>query len=172
MKKTIYLFCLTALFSCSNAKKEADKVFKDGVNAYASGDLNKAIGAFTQSITLNPDMHAAYYNRGTVYIVMKKFDLALADFNQCLHIKPGYYLAQYQSGIALQNLKDYPAAIERYSNAIKHDPMFKDAFFNRAWTYLDMQDTSRACQDFQTCYDMGMTDVQKFLVKFCNRYGS
>lgn len=169
MKNLVGLSLLVGLFSCSNPKEDAKKLFKDGANAYASGNFEKAIGAYTQCLNLNKDMHEAYYNRGTIYVVMKKFDLALADFNQCLQMKPDYYIADYQKGIALQSLKNYSAAIESYSNAIKHDPLFKDAFFNRAWAYLDMQDTSKACQDFQTCKDMGMEEAQKPLKEFCNR---
>lgn len=167
--KKIFVFLIVAIFSaCSNPKEEAKKLFMDGAKAYATGDFEKAAGYFTQCINLKDDMHEAYYNRGTVYILMKKYDLALIDFNQCLKLKQDYNLAHYQKGIALQNLKNYDLALQSYSIAIKNDPMFKDAFFNRAWTYIDLKDTAQACQDFQMCKDLGVPEATKFLEELCH----
>lgn len=62
-----------------------------------------ALADYTTAIEKDTDdLHAAYYNRGLAYEVLKKPDLAEADFRKALELKPDFGLAQLK-------IEDYDA---------------------------------------------------------------
>lgn len=161
------LAVVIGLYGCTNQDDQAKKLFLQGTQAYTSGQLDLAADYFTQCISIKKDMHQAYYNRGTVLILQEQYEKAIADFNQCIEMNDKFSLAHYQKGISLQKLNKLPEAIQSYSTAILKDPAFRDAYFNRAWAYLDSQDTIAACQDFSMSKDLGLEGAQEPHSKYC-----
>ena len=69
----------------------ADNYLQRGRFAAESGNLDAAIAAFTQVISLAPDSTFAsvgYSNRGITYAQKGDDDYALADFNKAIELKP------------------------------------------------------------------------------------
>ncbi|MBL7950981.1 MAG: tetratricopeptide repeat protein [Flavobacteriales bacterium] len=53
----------------------------------------EARSQFSHAISLLPDYHQAYFNRGLAYELQNRLDSALADYKKALDIEPGYDLA-------------------------------------------------------------------------------
>ncbi|MEH2179983.1 tetratricopeptide repeat protein, partial [Nostoc sp.] len=51
-------------------------------------------------------------------------------------------------GIACRNQKDYEGAIADFSQALKLDPNYIDAYYNRGFAYFDLKDYDSAIADF------------------------
>jgi len=66
----------------------APGVFSQGVQAVRSGDDERAIDLFREAAELNPRLHQAYRNIGTIYFNDGKFEEALVELDRTLEIDP------------------------------------------------------------------------------------
>lgn len=57
---------------------------------WLKGELDDAIGAFSEAIRLDPSYALARYNRGLVRQRKGELDKALADFNKAIDLDPAY----------------------------------------------------------------------------------
>jgi tetratricopeptide (TPR) repeat protein len=47
-------------------------------------DRQEAIRCYTEAIAVAPDRADAYFKRGSVYLILKQYDAAIADFNEAI----------------------------------------------------------------------------------------
>ena len=110
-----------ALWSASDSPtaevllNQAKLAIEDGAPAEALSILNRLIGA-------NPDFAEAWNKRATLYFMMKKDDLALADIAHVLELEPRHFGALAGKGMILQRQKKYAAAREAYEEALAVNP--------------------------------------------------
>jgi tetratricopeptide (TPR) repeat protein len=84
-----YILCILVLIlittiGCAAAVSDntPEAFNKRGIDHARSGEYQKAIEDFNQTIRLNSNNAKAYYNRGLVYAHLDKSQQALEDFNQ------------------------------------------------------------------------------------------
>jgi len=53
-----------------------------------SGELDKAVAAYSEAIRLDPEWGDAYFFRGSVYARKDDFDRAVADFTRAIRLNP------------------------------------------------------------------------------------
>jgi tetratricopeptide (TPR) repeat protein len=53
-----------------------------------TGDLDKKIAAYTQTLSRNPNLAEAYLSRGNAYADKGDYDRAIADYEAVLRIDP------------------------------------------------------------------------------------
>ncbi|MCA3562029.1 MAG: tetratricopeptide repeat protein [Aestuariivirga sp.] len=94
---------------------QAKIAIADGAPAEALSILNRLIGA-------NPDFAEAWNKRATLYFMMKKDDLALADIAHVLDLEPRHFGALAGKGMILERQKKYAAAREAYEEALAVNP--------------------------------------------------
>jgi len=94
---------------------QAKTAIEDGAPAEALSILNRLIGA-------NPDYAEAWNKRATLYFMMKKDDLALADIAKVLDLEPRHFGALAGKGMILERQKKYTAAREAYEEALAVNP--------------------------------------------------
>ena len=95
--------------------------------------VDEAIADHTKAIELDPDYADAYNNRGNAWDDKEDYKRAVADFDQAIKL----------------NLGDSAGAIADYSEAIKIDPRYAVAYFNRANAEADKGDKTAAANDYQ-----------------------
>ncbi|MDR0628540.1 MAG: tetratricopeptide repeat protein [Treponema sp.] len=54
------------------------------------GEYESAIADFTEAVRLNPNLAAAYNNRGNAYKDKEDYDRAIADYEAALRIDPNH----------------------------------------------------------------------------------
>lgn len=109
-------------------------------NAYLyKGDYDRAIEDYNESILRDISNGDTFYNRGIAYGGKGNFDHAIADFSHAIggydpSRHPAYYKRDYfkARGNAFSNKGDFEKAIADYSDAIKIDPNFARAYYNRS----------------------------------------
>lgn len=92
--------------------KKAEHSAERGILPYASAlaDLDKAI-------ELAPDMAAAYYNKGCIYLMAGDLTSALASFTRALELRSDFGEALYNRGYTYMSLGNREAGVADLSRA-------------------------------------------------------
>jgi tetratricopeptide (TPR) repeat protein len=170
------LACNTALWgqTPATAQNFAAQDFVNRGNMYAvEGDYDNAIADYTEAIHLDPNHVEAYMNRGFVYAFKNEYDRAIGDWETLLKIDPNNADAAenielamrekklygqtpvtaqdfYDRGFTFTETGDFDSAIADYNEAIRLDPNYADAYYNRGLIYFfRMDDPDRAITDFK-----------------------
>ncbi len=86
-----------------------------------------AIQAFTQSILAHPTYAEAYYGRGYVFFLSRKYDRALEDFTRAYELNPKNPKATFMLASLYEYKGDIPKAISFYEKTLMLDSTFTEA---------------------------------------------
>jgi len=112
--------CSVAISTDTSQKGRAVALYNRARAYRANGDNNRAVGDYTQAISLLPDFAIAFQNRGVAYNALGDTDRAIADPWAYNNRGDAYFL----SG-------DWNSAIADYSHAIALNPQLSYALFAR-----------------------------------------
>lgn len=109
-----------------------------------------------------------HYEKGRRLLIASDAKAALIEFEKGLKYVPDDALLLYSVGNCYMNFKDYKLAVDYYTKALKSNPKYADAYFNRgrAWFYLN--DRDRSCHDYQMAHELGKPNVKDLLTN-CNQ---
>ncbi|KAF0718516.1 hypothetical protein AaE_010629 [Aphanomyces astaci] len=102
-------------------KAEVGKVTIAAENAFASGDMKKAISLYSQVLEVDPN-ERLYYKRYRAYLAERKYASALADLTSAVKFKPTYtqgYLQRGRLNLMTGNCAD---AVEDFTKVVALDP--------------------------------------------------
>jgi tetratricopeptide (TPR) repeat protein len=86
------------------------KLFEQGQNAHARGDLNKALAFYEEAIKVRPEFPEAEYQRGTVLVSLGRLADAESGFRRAIELKKNWSLPYSALGSLLVRLKRDPEA--------------------------------------------------------------
>ncbi len=175
--KTMYYLnfarCTTGLYDkkeALNAEKvllEGTKILSDNPAIWvAIGDFykgnphvgyknyKKAIKAYNQALSLNPNYAAVYFNLADIYYRLEQYDTSVTYYSKAIEHaddieKPFYY--KYRADCYFNDLKDYAKAKEDYKKAVE---LFKtnDNKFGLSNSYpyfiLECEDYIKGCDNY------------------------
>jgi tetratricopeptide (TPR) repeat protein len=106
-------------------------------SASYNSDVEGALADFTKAIQLDPRYADPYFSRGAYFRDALKTQAAISDLTHAIKLDPGHAKAFYALGyLHSQNYEtkraDPNAALNNYSLAIKANPNFVAAYFERA----------------------------------------
>jgi len=139
------IFSLIGVFLILNLAKGQDN-FKIGNEEFLKGNYAKAIEYYSLDIDKSPS-YSAYYNRGSAYSNLEKFNDAISDFTQAIKLEPDSAKAYYQRGCTYDNLKRYNESVKDYTEAIQLNPDF-DSYCNRGYAYIHLKKYTEAISDY------------------------
>ena len=111
---------------------EAEIVENLAVALMQSGRFDEAFQAFAESIELDPELAAAYTNRGSLYVNLGRYDEARTDLTRAAALDPTNADVHYNFGILLGQQEQLEEAITAYDRAIALRPDFSAAHHNRS----------------------------------------
>jgi len=115
---------------------------------------DKAIKSDSIALSLQPSMNEAYVTRGRVYLAKGKNELAILDFTTAMggyeNKKKPLSMLYAGRADAEVKLKKYKEALNDYSAALKLEPDYKYAIWNRAGCYNMNGDYQLAADDYNT----------------------
>ena len=94
-------------------------------------DFTGAIAAYSKAIELNPNLAAAYNNRGVAKRHLGQYEAAIADYDAALRLDSTYAEAYNNRGVAKGYLGQYEAAIVDYDAVLRLDSAYAEAYNNR-----------------------------------------
>jgi lipoprotein NlpI len=101
----------------------------------AKGDLNGAIEAFNEAITIDPKYAPAYYNLGIAYSVESRTDDAISEYSQAIQLDAKNKDAYYRRGCLRGKKGDLDGALGDFDEVIKLDPKYALAYYNRGHVF-------------------------------------
>tara|TARA_B100000686_G_scaffold211214_1_gene218061 strand:- start:270 stop:2297 length:2028 start_codon:yes stop_codon:yes gene_type:complete len=106
-----------------NTNDQYSQLLKNGKNHQSRKEYLSAINQYTLAIKLNPTATEAYYNRGLVYLIDKRFSRSIQDIDKVLTLSPGYKRAHFYKALALyksrkyiESIVDFDIHINKYNN--------------------------------------------------------
>ena len=140
--------------------EDAERLFKEGEQAYQAGAYAKAIGFFNEVIALDPDHLNAYLQRGFCFTLQREYVRAVGDFSAVIERKNDHLWAYTSRGSAYAKLKKHDLAMRDFDRVIELDPRNEEAFNNRGWSKKALGNTKGACQDWKTSQKMGNAEAK------------
>jgi Zn-dependent membrane protease YugP/Tfp pilus assembly protein PilF len=120
------------------------------------GELAEALAAFTRAIHLDPNLTAAYVNRGTTYYRTAQLDEALADLDTAVRLAPGLPHAYVYRGHVRLARSEYDEARADYDAALRLAPDQAAVLYaSRGAVGLSQGEPDRALADFTAALDHG-----------------
>lgn len=145
--------------------KHFDSLHLSGLVTILKGNLEAGIKLIDKAIRVNPNVPAAYNNRGNALMDLKRFDEALISYNKALSLKSDYASAHNNRGNALQMLDRLDEALASYEKALSLDPRHPDAHFNRGNVLAKFKRLDEAI----ACYDKAVSLRPNYAEVYNNR---
>lgn len=118
-------------------------------NIQAARKNSIAVQYYNNALRLQPSSTEAYYNRGLAFQNMGELDKAIEDYKTILKLNIRYSEAHFNLGyIDLVFKKDYKSAIAHFTDAIRSNDLYAEAFFNRGLAYEYSGNKSAAIKDY------------------------
>jgi len=142
--------------------RDSESLFLIAITAYLAGQENIAIGLNSLVIEIDPQLAAAYSNRGVARGKLEDYQGAIDDYTKAIEIDPQYAAAYCNRGIARSELEDYLGAIDDYTKAIEIDPQDAPAYYNRGITRSELEDYQRAIDDYTKAIEIDPQDAPAY----------
>ena len=137
--------------------------------AFNLGNNDKALTRANKFIELRPDSAVGYNDRGTIYLITKDFEKALADFIKVIEKGTNYPgIGYFNIAESLRGLNRYEEAIEIFNVVIAIDNNDARAYFKKGITFSRMGNKDSACIALKTAKELGDPDAEKELSANCN----
>ena len=144
---------------------EADAItyFLRGVEAHQRDDLDDAIAYYNEIISTEPVntsiVAVAYYNRGTAYSTIGKYDGAIEDLTKAIELRPDDSGAYHNRGATYYDKKKYELAIKDFNNAINLSPDDASLYIARGIAYIGRREYEYATADFSKAIELNPIDA-------------
>lgn len=110
--------------------KYINKDHEAAANFHSKGEFEKAIAAYEKVLEAHPNHPDVLSDRGTTYLLMEKYNLAIIDFNEAVELEPKRAFRYSARAFAKDRMGDIDGAIADYETAIKLDPEDAIAYNN------------------------------------------
>lgn len=131
-------------------------------------NLNESIADCNKTLEIIPNFVLAYNVRGIAKMKLKEQFGALQDFNKSIEIDKDFASAYNSRGLVKAALEDIDGAINDINKAIQIEPKNEVFYISRGGINFFNGNKEEGCQDFQKAKDLGFSDAQTLINKFCN----
>jgi len=131
-------------------------------------DFEGSINDCNKAIEIIPNFVLAYNVRGLAKSKIKDFKGAIKDFNKSIEIDNNFASAYSGRGLAKASLKDIDGAINDFDKAIQIDSKNYLFYVGRGGIKFFSGLEEEGCRDFQKANELGFSDAQILINKFCN----
>lgn len=139
---------------------------------YDEAKKDIALDYYNSAISSNPIKPEAYYYKALYLQNSERLEEAYEVYNEILSIDSTFTFAYYNQGfICLEYLSDFEIGIERFTQAIKHNPDYYDAYYNRGLCYENLKQYTKAEADYKLAlsikpdYDLAAIGLSRVLDK-------
>jgi len=133
-----------------------------GLDLFEHGRVDEAVAILNRAVALYPQAVLPHYNRGTVYLSLKKLEEAVADFSEAVRLDPTFALGYMNRSSAFSYLGRLDEALADADEAVRLNPSYADAFFNRAIVRVKKGMLQAAISDYDKTIELNERDVQSF----------
>jgi len=129
----------------------ANEYYYQAFSKLDKGFYREAITMLNEVIKLNPTIAASYLNRGAAFRALGNYPLAIDDANRALELIPCYAKAHWLAGVSEHDqcfktrgnpnsgMAEWGEIIRHYTEAIKCDPLYADAYYSLGILYINAE---------------------------------
>lgn len=115
--------------------------FDKGKLYFENGWYQESITSYSQAITTSgnksdPNVTAAFYNRGLAYLMINNYDEAILDFTSVITLNPRDAQAYHCRGNVWRRKQCSEKAIDDFNMAIEKDPHNMESYYALGMTYF------------------------------------
>jgi len=130
-----------------------------GYSYYLQQDYKSAVTEFSESISLEKNLFAAYNDRGLSYANMGNQDKAIADFTDAIGINSNSAFPYNNRGNAYLSKKNYDKAVEDYSKAVELYPKLVFPYTGRGVANYRLKEYDNAIADYTKAIEFTPNDA-------------
>ena len=93
-------------------------------------------------------------------------ELILMDYDHVLELQPDFAFAMYNKANTLCSQREWKEAINYYTQAIKVDNDFAEAYFNRGLTYVYIGENEKGLADLSKAGELGIYQAYNIMTRF------
>ena len=102
-----------------------------------------------EAVRQNPNDALAHFNLGLTYLVLERYEDAIAPLKEAIRIQPDYAAAHFGLGIAYRKSGQHQEAIASYKEAIRIKPDFADAHWGLGYVYNELGQYQEAIASYK-----------------------
>lgn len=151
---------------------ELDSNSAKNLNAYATvlmltNQPDSSEMFYHKAISVDSTYEAPYFHLGNLYGSKQNYTLAKSYFNKYLQLDENSNKALFR----LANIdiieKNYRDALTKLNQILQNDAYFFDAYLNRGFVHLQLDNKAQACADWVKAKQGGVTEANNLLAKYC-----
>ncbi len=127
---------------------------KLGLEQAKAGDLVGAVDSWEKAVSLKPDYHQVWYNRGKALVRLDRWEEAVASHDKALEFKSDDYLAWNNRAEALGKLGRWQEAIASCDKALEFNSDYYLAWYNKASFLVDLGGLNEAIACYEKAIDI------------------
>ncbi len=166
MRITIFFVIFLSAVSAFSQSPQTLEFFQNGIAASQSGEHEKALKDFEQTLIRATNEHAenkflakVHYNLGVSRFHLNRLSQATADFKKAIDLANGRYeKASYSLGLTLTNLGHSTGAERAFLDALAVNKRNGEAWFDLAFVYLNRKEYKPAQTAFASAIRFGTID--------------
>jgi tetratricopeptide (TPR) repeat protein len=117
-----------------------------GISEKTLRQYETAAALFTRAFRLGLDTFEVHLELGNVFFAQGELMKARKEYAKCLVIRRNNPVAIFNDGLVLRKMGDLEGAVERYEQALKLDPTFREPALDLAVFYIQSNKTDRALE--------------------------
>jgi tetratricopeptide (TPR) repeat protein len=160
---TIIIICMVLTHQQCRYWKNSESIFRHalnvternylahsslGVTLFNQNRINEAFYHFNKAISIAPDIHGYYINRGNAYVNLGQTQRAINDYTKAISLKQNYIDAYYNRGTLYGKIGQHNLAIEDLNKTINLKTDHIQAFNNRGIVHNQMGSHKKSLDDF------------------------
>ncbi|HMF15335.1 MAG TPA: serine/threonine-protein kinase, partial [Gemmataceae bacterium] len=118
-----------------------------------------ALAELNEALRVNEKHYWTWFQHGICNLELGRLQAAASDFGTCVGLWPEFAWGHFNLGYVLYRGGDRSGAVEHYSAALRQDPKFLDAYFNRGLALKELERYGEALADFDKAAALGRTDA-------------
>lgn len=152
---------------------------------YTVQDYDAAMEDINKYLELSPESTLGYFLRAQIKIRQLEafastgqeksaaalqigYNAALSDLETVVQRIPNFKYAYYNIGYIYMLEQNYVKAEEAFTKALKIDPDFGEALFNRGVTYIKQEKVQQAISDLSRAGELGLYDSYSLIKKYAD----
>lgn len=146
--------------------------FGIGVALVNLGLLNESTASLNRAIAIKRNFIPAYSTRAWIKNSVKNYRGVIDDLTIAIQLAPPGYEKHLSSiyknrGRAKYRMKNFADAIADYTKAIQINPLFADAYYDRAKAWGELRKRNEACADLHKAQELKYPRAKAALDKYC-----
>ena len=131
-----------------NSRILAEQILEEGNKFFDKKNYQAAIEKYNESLKINPNRGATYYNRALCYENLENYSKAIEDYTEAITFNGSDLDAYNNRGCIYTKLKNYKKAITDFSKIISLKSDNATAYNNRGVANYYQENYSQAIYDF------------------------